>query len=159
MRVLRALQHRAVDFVVIGGVAATLQGATRVTYDLDVTPSAERANLQRLAVALHDLGARIYVNDAVESLEFPFDAASLARAEIWNLITDAGRLDVLLAPGGAPSYDAMAKAASRFEVADELTIAVASIDDLIRMKQAAGRDVDRQDVRDLRRVFELREGG
>jgi hypothetical protein len=51
LRLLRVLDEHDVDFVVIGGVAARLQGAPILTQDVDVTPAIDDENLERLARA------------------------------------------------------------------------------------------------------------
>jgi hypothetical protein len=48
-------------------------------------------------------------------LPFSWDAATLARADLWNLVTDAGRLDLVFRPGGTEGYDDLAKSALRYE--------------------------------------------
>jgi hypothetical protein len=54
---LRALTEHGVDFLVVGGVGAILQGATLSTFDLDIVHSTEPANIARLLAALADLDA------------------------------------------------------------------------------------------------------
>jgi hypothetical protein len=50
--ILRALVEHHVDFIVVAGVGAVLQGAAIATFDLDVVHSAEAANVERLLAAL-----------------------------------------------------------------------------------------------------------
>lgn len=152
-----ALRDHDVDFVVIGGLAAYMHGATRVTWDLDVTTSVRRENLGRLAAALNRLEARVWVNEAVEPLAFAFDAKTLARSSRWNLITPHGRLDVLLAPTGARPFDELLEAATPAAIKDGFVVCLASIGDLIAMKTAAGREKDLQDVRDLSLILDARD--
>lgn len=155
-KIFRALVRHDVVFVAIGGVATYMQGSSRITYDLDVTPREETSNLDRLSVALKDLGAKIWVNEAVDPLDFPFDGKSLARARNWNLVTNAGRLDILLEPDGMEDFERLHSGASAEEIESGVVVRIASIDDLIRMKLAAGRDKDLQDVRDLQLILEAR---
>ncbi|HWH33479.1 MAG TPA: hypothetical protein VNU01_12485, partial [Egibacteraceae bacterium] len=54
VEILRVLLEHEVQFVVIGGYGAYLQGSPVPTLDVDVTPSARRDNLERLASALRD---------------------------------------------------------------------------------------------------------
>lgn len=66
---------------------------------------------------------------------------SLARAAIWNLITSAGRLDLVFTPGGTTGFHDLVRAAEPLEL-DGVTVLVASLDDIIRSKRAANRDKD-----------------
>lgn len=95
----------------IGGYAAVLAGIDIVTRDIDITPAIEPANLQRLAEALSELHAAIRVRVG-EPVPLPADPRLLARAEIWNLTTDAGDLDVISRPRHRRLGAAHASAAS-----------------------------------------------
>ena len=57
-RILEVLTAREIDFIVVGGVAAVLHGAPVTTFDLDVVHSRTNANIDKLLLALQDLGAR-----------------------------------------------------------------------------------------------------
>lgn len=141
-RILEELARHQVDFVLVGGMAAQTHGNTRMTNDVDVIPHPDPQNLARLAEALRALDARV-LNPGHEDLEI--DAAMLPRATIWQLATPHGDIDVLHeAPGAAP-YDQLRERALVIAL-DELRIPVAGRDDLIRMKLARGRPVDRADV-------------
>ena len=139
---LRVLREHGVDFVCIGGTAAVLQGANYVTFDLDVCPEENADNLTRLSSALSALNARVRVEGIDEGFAFAHDGASLARARMWNLLTDAGDLDICFVPAGTTGYDDLVRAAVPMEL-DDQTILVASLDDIIRSKRAADRDKDR----------------
>ncbi|MEX0972441.1 MAG: DUF6036 family nucleotidyltransferase [Solirubrobacterales bacterium] len=141
-RILAELARCRVDFVLVGGMAAQTHGNTRMTNDVDLIPEPEPANLERLAAALNALGARV-LNPGHEGIEI--DAAMLPRATIWQLATPHGDIDVLHeAPGAAP-YGQLRERALAIAI-DDLRIQVAGLDDLIRMKLARGRPVDRADV-------------
>lgn len=141
-RILEKLVEHGVDFVVVGGLAAQTHGSTRMTNDVDVIPRPEPANLTRLAETLRALDARV-LNPDHEDLEV--DAAMLPRATIWQFATPHGDIDVLDdAPGAAP-YDQLRERALVIALGD-IRIAVAGRDDLIRMKLARGRPLDRADV-------------
>lgn len=141
-RILEELARHEVDFVLVGGMAAQTHGNTRMTNDVDLIPQPDPQNLARLAEALRALDARV-LNPGHENLEV--DAAMLPRATIWQLATPHGDIDVLHeAPGAAP-YDQLRERALVITL-DEVQIPVAGRDDLIRMKLARGRPVDRADV-------------
>lgn len=144
-RILRALARRHVRYILIGATAARLQGFPRLTADADITPARDGANLERLAAALRDLGARIYTESVPEGLPFACDASSLSRANLWNLVTDAGRVDIIFEPSGTKGYDDLASSAVTFE-AFGVEIRAASLGDILRSKQASDRPQDQQDA-------------
>jgi hypothetical protein len=148
-RILRVLNRNSVEFVLIGALAARLHGFPRLTADADITPADDRANLERLARALRELKAKVYTESVPEGLDFDCSAATLARASMWNLVTAAGRIDLAFKPAGTEGYADLASGADRFE-AYGVKFLAASVPDIIRSKEAAGRPKDREDVAILR---------
>jgi len=139
-----ALLHRhAVRYVVIGGLAAALRGSPSVTQDVDICHARNRENLTHLASALGEVHARL--RGAPPDLPFRLDALTLARGDSFTFTTDLGWLDILATPSGTGGFDELVANADRMEAFDE-TVLVASIDDLIRMKRAAGRPRDRAEL-------------
>lgn len=153
-RILRVLDKHRVRFILIGALAARLYGFPRLTADAGITPDGERANTVRLAKALRELKARIYTDTIPEGLEFDCSAEMLSRAAMWNLVTSAGRLDIAFKPAGTEGYADLASGAARFE-AFGVQFDVASLDDIIRSKEAAGRPKDREDVAIMRELKKL----
>ena len=154
-RMLRALSRRQVRYVLIGATAARLQGFPRLTADADITPAGDSANLEHLAAALRDLGARVYTESIPEGLPFGCDAATLARAKVWNLITEAGRLDVIFEPSGTRGYEDLAASAITYE-AFGVEVRAASLEDILRSKEASARPQDQQDAVILRAMLKRR---
>jgi hypothetical protein len=142
-----------VDFVVIGGVAAVLHGSARATFDLDVCFASNAENLEALGSTL--VGLRAQLRGVSEAVPFVPDGAALRRVEVLTLTTTAGDLDVLRAPSGAPRYDVLRGHADRFDVGG-FEVRVASVEDLIAMKTAAGRPKDLGDVEELEAILRLR---
>lgn len=139
------LNRHQVRYVVIGAFAAIAQQAPiPATRDIDITPDTTAENLTRLSQALTELGARIRTEAAPEGLPFGHDAASLAAAEVWNLICDDGEFDISFHPSGfTAGYPQLAAGAHRVLVGD-VVVMVADLDDVIRSKEAAGRPKDLQ---------------
>lgn len=154
-RLIRTLAEHGVRFVLIGALAARLQGFPRLTADADITPAKDPENLQRLARALRALDARVYTEQIPEGLPFDCSPQMLARADMWNLVTSAGRLDVAFQPSGTTGYDDLARHAARFTVYGEELLA-ARLEDIIRSKEAAGRPQDLQDVEVIREMLKKR---
>ena len=152
--ILAALNRRGVRFVVIGAFAAIAQGAPiDATYDVDVTPEPVPENLERLSLALSDLGAGIRVDDLEEGLPFAHDAASLARMDMLNLTCGAGDFDIVFHPAGAPAgYDDLAPRSVLITVGDQ-DVHAASLADVIRSKEEAGRAKDIRALPALRRFI------
>ncbi len=149
------LARHQVQFVLIGALAARLQGFPRFTRDADITPARDATNLQRLATALRELDARIYTEKIPEGLAFDCSAQMLTRADIWNLTTKAGRLDLAFQPSGTTGFTDLAPQAVRFEVYGH-ELLVARLEDIIRSKEAAGRPQDRQDVEVMKEMLKRR---
>ena len=99
---LRVLVEHAVDFVVVGGMAGAARGSAFVTHDLDIAYGRDRENLEKLAAALHEVGARL--RGAPEDVPFILDADSLERGAHFTFDTDSGPLDILDRPDGSPVY-------------------------------------------------------
>lgn len=151
--ILRRLVARGVDFVVIGGIAGVLHGSARNTFDLDICFATDDANLSALGEVLIALGARL--KGVEEAVPFVPDARTLRRVELLTLVTSLGELDVLARPSGAPAYPDLRRNADRYDLGG-FNVSVASIDDLIAMKQAAGRAKDLLDVEELEAIKRLR---
>lgn len=155
-RIVTVLGTHEVDYVLIGALAARLQGFPRLTADADISPAKTEENRARLAGALRELEARVYTEDVPEGLPFDCSAGTLARAELWNLITNAGRLDLAFEPSGTGGYEDLVEEAVVFEIFGQ-EVRVASLADIIRSKEASDRPQDRQDVVVLRELLRRRE--
>jgi hypothetical protein len=141
-RIFAVFDAHKVEYVVIGGIAVQVYGHVRMTNDIDLIPSPAPQNLEHLADALKELGARV-LNPGSEHLAI--DAQMLPRATLWQLATRHGDVDILHdAPGAAP-FPQLRERALVITLGDQ-PIPIASRDDLIRMKRAAGRPVDLSDV-------------
>jgi hypothetical protein len=139
LRALRTLARHEVRYVVVGGLGARLHGSPSVTNDTDVSYRRSPENLERLATALRKLHAELRVAD--RDAPFQLDAKTLAAGDHFTFTTDAGNLDILGTPAGVEGFDALEREAKVFSF-DGLAVPVASIEDLISMKRAAGRPKD-----------------
>lgn len=151
-QMLRRLTEAGVDFVVIGGVAVMLSGYGRATRDLDIVFATDDANLRALGGVLTALEARL--RGVAEEVPFLADAQTLAGVELLTLETSLGWLDVHRSVPGMRSYEALRRRAERVDLAGTAVL-VASLDDLIAMKDAAGRPIDLIDVEALKAVKRL----
>ncbi|MDQ6893311.1 MAG: hypothetical protein M3167_11625 [Acidobacteriota bacterium] len=139
LRALQTLVRHRVRFVVIGGFAGRLWGSTTVTNDLDVCYARDRKNLKALSGALQELGAAL--RGAPDGLPFRPDAETLSSGDHFTFTTNAGNLDCLGDPAGSRGFMDLIAGAEPMKL-DSVEVAVASLDDLIRLKRAAGRPKD-----------------
>ncbi len=150
---LRALTAAGVDFVVIGGIALVLSGSARLTRDLDIVFASDAGNLQALGRVLVGLEAKLREID--DEVPFVPDDRTLGNVQLLTLTTPAGWLDVHRSVTGMPSYDALRRHAERISLGD-FSVLVASPDDMIAMKRAAGRPQDLADIAEWETIKRLR---
>lgn len=151
--IVRTLHRHDVRFVLIGGLAAQLWGSPTSTQDLDICYSRDKPNLEQLAAALSELNAKL--RGVKENVPFRLDARTLASGDSFTFTTDLGDLDCLGTPTGTNGYEDLKQAAEPMKVGG-IEILVTSLDDLIRMKRAAGRPKDRIEVEILGAVRDER---
>jgi predicted nucleotidyltransferase len=158
---LRVLADHQVEFVVIGGFALAFHGAERATKDVDIVPAPAEDNLSRLWRALAELEAEPQGLEDSRPEEMPVEwglEALIQGGGNWILHTSCGRLDLMQWVMPFDSYDELRANAVEAHV-DEIgaAILVAGVDDLIAMKEFAGRDQDRIDIAALRMARGLEE--
>jgi len=144
---LAALQARNVNFVVIGAFARVVRGTRELTDGIDVTPSMREDNLDRLRIALEDLGARRPDGE-------PLELSNLSRP-VAELQTRAGELKLVPKPAGTSGYDDLRRRADREPLGRGLRPQIAAADDLARMLGALDRDQDLERLLRLRRLANL----
>ena len=143
---VRALVEGGVDFVVIGGVAVVLQAMPRFTKDLDICYSTAQDNLDTLGGVLVALEARL--RGIPETVPFVPDGRTLRQTQIMCLTTPAGDIDLLVDPDGAPPYNTLRRRADVMDLGGQ-SVRIASIEDMLAMKRAAGRPQDVVDIESL----------
>ena len=151
-RIVATLADHGVEFVVIGGSAAYLHGSPLPTFDVDIVPEEQRENLTQLSAALTELDARVRAAELAEPLPFGHDADSLAAGRIWNLTTKFGDLDITFQPTGTQGYPDLIREAITVTLGG-VEVKIASLADVIRSKEAAGRDKDRRSLPVLRELL------
>lgn len=147
-RIFAALHRHEVDYVTIGAFAVIAHGYVRATADVDFVARQDRDNLVRLAACFAELNARLRGVDA-HLLEIdPSDPDTLANGASFTLDTDAGPVDYMNDVPGADDYENLRTRAVEASAAGVI-VRVAGLDDLIRMKRAAGRPQDLRDIANL----------
>lgn len=142
--ICRILTEEKVRFVVLGGFAAVVHGSPVPTEDIDVLPSRDRENLERLARALKRLNAAIRTSDG--PVRTKLDAGFIANMpNMLNLVTDLGDVDLEFSPaGGLVGYEGWSVRAEFAELEPGVVISVAALDDIIESKTAANRLKDQK---------------
>lgn len=144
--VIGLLGRHRVRWVLIGGLAAITHGAPLVTQDVDICYARDDENLGHLAAALSEVHAEL--RGADPGLPFRMDARTLRNGDAFTLTTDVGWLDILGTPSGTSGFDDLARTADVFSLFGQRVL-VASVEDLIRMKRAAGRPKDLLAIEEL----------
>ncbi len=139
-RILRTLLDADVRFVLIGGLASQVHGSPSLTGDVDICFALDGENLDRLAAALHSLVA--VRREMPAGVSAPLDARALRAGDVFTLTTRYGDLDLLAHPDPGLDFDELVKRSVAAEVLS-VEVRVASLEDLIAMKRAAGRPKDR----------------
>ncbi|HEV7764649.1 MAG TPA: hypothetical protein VGQ76_06585 [Thermoanaerobaculia bacterium] len=149
---LRTFNAHGVSFVVIGGFASVLWGSPSFTYDLDICYERNAANHDALAKALRELHATL--RGAPAGLPFVLDAKTIAMGDSFTFDTIAGGVDCLGTPSGTNGYPDLIAKASEVDLGDGLHVRIVAVDDLIRMKSAAGRAKDIGELKILEAIKE-----
>ena len=149
---LATLDRYRIDYTVVVGVAVQVHGHRRTTKDLDLIPAPDAHNLERLASALAELGAR---PRDIPGAATPTTEQLATAAIVPPLTTRHGELHILRDVPGAPSYVDLRSRALVVQLSG-MRIAIAGLDDLIAMKRASGRP---SDIRDIAALTATGEGG
>lgn len=151
---LEILAQADVQFILIGGVAANLHGSARATFDIDILYARSRENFTAITSALSPLAP--YLRGAPPGLPFRLDEKTLANGLNFTLTTASGDLDLLGEVAGAGTYENLLGNSMWLEI-DGLRIRCATVDQLISLKNAAGRPKDFESVAELKAIKQERE--
>lgn len=147
MRVLSALEHHNVAYVLVGSMAMAAQGIVRATRDIDVFVSADEANVARLKAALREVFNDPEI-DAISATdlagEYPAIQYVPPESDYW--------IDILARLGDAFRY---ADVEAEIVHIEGLAIRVATPRMLYRMKRDTVRPQDRADAQLLKQRFDL----
>lgn len=153
-RLLRVLDEADVEFIVVGGIAATIYGSARLTQDLDLVYRRTPANLERLAGALQPYAP--YQRGAPPGLPFLWDAETLRRGLNFTLSTTLGALDLLGEIAGGGTYENLLPD-SHHVSAFGIEFLCLDLLRLIQVKRAAGRPKDLEAISELEALLAERE--
>lgn len=152
---LQRLTDHDVDFILVGGVAATVHGSARLTQDLDVVYGRSAPNLERLVASLADLEP--YPRGAPPGLPFEWSEATVRAGLNFTLTTQLGDLDLLGEIVGGGTFDELLEETIPIELFGSACRCL-TLDKLIEVKRAAGRPKDFEAVAELEAIREERDG-
>ena len=150
-RVIKALADGEIEFIVIGGLAATIHGSSTGTSDIDIVYRRSATNLKRIIATLAP--QHPHLRGAPPDLPFLFDVKTLQAGMNFTLSLDFGDLDLLGEASGGGTYESLLPASEAVSMFDR-TIRVVTLEKLIQLKRAAGRQKDMLAVAELERLRE-----
>jgi predicted nucleotidyltransferase len=150
---LQLLAHSSVEFIIVGGAAATAHGSSRLTQDLDLVYRRTPDNIVRLAATFAPLSP--YLRGAPPGLPFRFDEASIRRGLNFTLTTSLGDLDLLGEITGGGGYDDLLPDTVQLQLFGVECLCL-DLERLIQVKRAAGRPKDLEAIAELEAILEER---
>jgi len=151
---IEVLATAEIEFILIGGFAATVHGSARLTQDLDILYSRSPENLGRIVRALERHSP--YLRGAPPGLPFRLDEQTLRMGLNFTLTTSLGSLDLLGEIPGGGAYEDLRSHAIEVELFGRTCLCL-DLTTLIRVKRAAGRPKDLEQIGELERILEERE--
>jgi len=150
---LRVLASGQVDFILVGGVAATIHGSARLTQDIDIVYSRQPENIARLVHALEPLNP--YLRDAPPGLPFHWEARTVEQGLNFTLTTSSGALDLLGEITGGGGYEKLLPHTITITAFD-IKLRCLDLESLIRVKRAVGRPKDFEAIAELETILDQR---
>lgn len=151
---LEALVTSDVEFIIVGGLAATAHGSARLTQDIDVVYARTPKNLERLVSALRPYTP--YLRGAPPGLPFAWTAATIRRGLNFTLTTALGDIDLLGEIAGGGGYADLLPHTIRLELFGQACRCL-DLPTLVRVKRAAGRPRDLDAIAELEALLESRD--
>jgi predicted nucleotidyltransferase len=150
---IRQLTENEVEFIIVGGAAATAHGSARLTMDLDVVYSRSTNNIHKVVKALEPI--QPYLRGAPPGLPFEWSVETIQKGLNFTLTTSLGALDLLGEIVGGGGYEQLFPHTVRLEIGGVECLCL-GLERLIEVKRAAGRPKDLETVAELERIKEER---
>ena len=155
-QLLQRLADVGLEFVIVGGYAAITYGSSYLTRDVDICTALTEENVAKLRQALRDWNPKHRLtHKRLSFLDFPPPGQSLNNL---YLQTDMGVIDILSSILGVGDFAELKSRAEELEV-DGKRHLVISLEDLIRAKEALGREKDLLMAKELRAIASKRRQG
>lgn len=152
---IRVLAEAQIEFIIVGGAAATAHGSARLTEDLDIVYRRTPDNVGRLARVLAPY--QPYLRGAPSGLPFSWDERTVWRGLNFTLTTSLGAIDLLGEITGGGNYDDLQHDSVQLQLYGVQCLCL-SLERLIQVKRAAGRPKDLEAVAELEAILEERRG-
>ncbi|HEY0565207.1 MAG TPA: hypothetical protein VGC88_06460 [Terriglobales bacterium] len=151
--ILGALAAQEAKFIFVGGVASFLHGSTYPTEDLDLCIERSAENLKKIAAALKPFHPAL--RGLPQGLKAPVDEQTLKQGTNFTLVTSEGLVDLLGEMSGVGGYYDI-ESNARVENVNGVFCLVASLEDIIKSKEAANRPKDQLTLPELRALLEMK---
>ena len=146
---LRLLTENQVEFIIVGGAAATAHGSARLTLDLDIVYERSRENIVRIVNSLAPI--QPYLRGAPPGLPFDWSTETIEKGLNFTLITKLGALDLLGEVVGGGGYQQLFPETIKVEI-DGIECLCLNLPRLIEVKRAAGRPKDLEVIAELEQI-------
>ena len=151
--VIQLFDGAGIEFVIVGGLAATIHGSARLTQDVDFVYARTLTNIDRVVAALRPHAP--YPRGAPLGLPFDWSRATIERGLNFTLTTAIGDIDLLGEITGGGDYEALLPHSARVEIFG-CRCRCLDLPELIRVKRAAGRPKDLDALAELEALLEER---
>lgn len=150
---LKLLLDHDIDFILVGGMAAVLYGASQITHDVDICTVIRPDQVEKLRQCL----APYHPTHRETPQRFSFLEIPKETGHLKNIYlqTDLGNLDVLGEIAAVGNYDAVLKNAITVELYGHRCKLI-GLEDLIHSKEALNREKDKATIKELRVIWEQR---
>ncbi len=156
--IIQALNKGRVDYLVAGGVAVVLHGVIRMTADLDLVLALDTDNLKKFLSTIKTLGYRPRVPVSEKDILDPekrrqwIEEKNMLALSFYNPKNPLLLVDVLIDQESQPmDFEKMKQGSVKYKIG-RLSVPVVSVDDIIKLKKAAGRDQDKADIKALMEI-------
>ncbi|MCG2711842.1 MAG: nucleotidyltransferase family protein [Candidatus Omnitrophica bacterium] len=156
--ILRVFQKQKVKYVLIGGIAVNLLGSMRSTADMDILVEMSDDNLKKIVGILQGQGYKVKqpvnpMNIADKIIRENWIKSKHMKAFNFYQKDEFKEVDIII---DSPVSFQKARENVVWVRIDNLRLPVISIDNLIKMKQKAGRLVDKLDIEELKKIKKLK---
>ena len=148
--ILHELNKHQVDYILVGGLAALVNGAPVNTFDVDIVYARDAENITRLIGALDELEAVFRIQP---SRKLKPNTSHLSSPGHQNLITRIGPLDVIGTIGQNLGYQDLLPPSTEMDVGEGLRVRVLDLETLIKVKEELRGEKDIAALPTLRRTL------
>jgi len=153
-KLIPLLVENEIEFIIVGGAAATAHGSARLTLDLEIVYQRNEQNLGKIIRTLEP--TKPYLRGAPSGLPFNWSVETLRNGLNFTLITSLGALDLLGEIVGGGTYEQLKPHSIKLQVCGVECLCL-SLEHLIKVKRAAGRPKDLEAIAELEQILAERQ--